>query len=267
MLPKLVENRKMLLQSDEVLSKLGEIDLLITEKSVHSPIRDIDREVAFNQLTLMSKNILLDVGIKDAQPYEIGRFCDIVTRYYKRLSLNEIKLAFELLLIGELDQYLPKDRNGQPDKNHYQSFSFEYISKVLRAYTKRRDKTWHKAHLALPSFENKEPTEEDRRESRERFVNDIKKAFSLYRDEGEQTTVLIPAYWVSFLNKKGFIKVEPQLDESAINIILERIKGETKLGEEKKNLKQKAQFEYYHGLIYKFFDYLINKNEDLNELL
>lgn len=267
MLPKLIENRKILLQSNEVLSQLGELDLLITEKSINPPLKSMDRVQAVSILTQMSKNILFDIGIKQADPYEIGRFCDVVLRYYKRFSINEIKLAFELLLIGELDQYLPKDRNQQPDKNHYQSFSFEYISKVLRAYSRRRDRTWHKAHKALPVFENKEPTEADRKESRERFVNDIKKAFTLYRDEKEETAVLIPAYWVSFLNKKGFINIEPELDEHLISGILERIKGETKRGEETKNLKQKAQFDYYHGLIYRFFDYLLSKNEDLNKLL
>jgi hypothetical protein len=282
MLPKIIENRKVLLQNNDVLSKLGEIDLLITEKGVNIPIKDMDRIQATKILTDMSEKILLDIGIKKAEPYEIIRFVDVITKYYKRFSVNEIKLAFELLLIGELDYYLPKDRNGQADKNHYQSFSFEYISKVLRAYGKRRDKTWHKAHLALPSNSKKEPTEQDIKESRERFVNDIKTAFNKYKDSGDKTVIYIPAYWVDFLHKKGFIKVAPELTDIMIKDAYSLIiKGKIFLTEyDKRNvqkdyengvinpmLKRKAQFEYYYNLIYEFFDFVIKNKEDLNELL
>ena len=282
MLPKIIENRKVLLQNNEVLSQLGEIDLLITEKGINIPIKDMDRLYVSNTLTAMSVNILMDIGIKKAEPYEIGRFVDVVMRYYKRFSLNEIKLAFELLLLGELDYYLPKDSKGQPDKNHFQSFSFEYISKVLRAYGKRRDKTWHKAHLALPANDRKEPTEQDRKESRERFERDIKKAFDLYKSEQEKITIFIPAYWVQFLHEKGFIKEAPELSKDTIQEVFENIKkgigfiderDKIEIEKQFKNnqihptLLRKANNQYYYDLIYKFFDYLIKNEKDLNELL
>ena len=282
MLPKLIENRKILLQDNRVLETLGEIDLLITEKSVNTPIMHTDNTVAFNQLTMMSKNILLDIGIKQAEPYEIGRFCDVVMRYYKSLSVNEIKLAFELLLIGELDPYLPKDKNGEPDKNHYQSFSFEYISKVLKAYKKRKDRTWQKAHLALPDPTKKEPTEEDRKKSRERFIESIKEAFNAYAEHHLKVRIYVPAYWVSFLHERGFIKKAPELSDKTIKEAYRKIitkevyvDERTKQDIEKdfnqgKNhpiLLRNSEHEYYYELIYQFFDYLLKNNKDLNDLI
>lgn len=282
MLPKLIENRKVMLQNDEVLSQLGEIDLLITEKSINSSIKEMDRTQAVNTLTLMSQNILSDIGLKQADPYEIARFCDVVVKYYKRLSINEIKLAFELLLIGELDNYLPKDKYQQPDKNHYQSFSFDYVSKVLKAYTKRRDRTWQKAHLALPSNERKEPTEQDRKESRERFIKQIKEAFVAYEAHGLKLTIYVPSYWVQFLHERGFIKHAPELSEETIKEVFNNLKrGKYYVTENEKidienkyrknevhpALMRKANNQYYYDLIYKFFNYLIENNKHLDDLL
>lgn len=282
MLPKIKDSNKIILQDKNVLSKLNEIDLLIAEKGINVSISELSKIRSANMLTEMSKNILKDVGIKEADIYEIGRFVDLCLKYYKTLSLNEIKLAFELLLIGELDNFLPKDKNGQADKNHYQSFSAEYITRVLKAYKKRKDKTWLKAYSALPKKEDWVPDENEKRESRKRFIEDIKKVFNNYKATGEKTDIHIPAYWVYFLHKQGFIKEPPILNKNTIEDIYKRIIGndvfidaterkhiekDFKKNEIHPSLLRKAQYQYYYDLIYRFFDYVIKKNEDLNKLL
>ena len=63
-------------------------------------------------------------------------------------------MAFEMSLTGELDDFLPKNGNGQPDRNHYQQFNAEYVCKILNAYKGRRAAVFKKAYGAIPEKEN-----------------------------------------------------------------------------------------------------------------
>ena len=66
------------------------------------------------------------------------------------MTLADIKLAFELATTGELDDYLPKDSQGNPDKKHYQQFNADYFAKVLNAYCRKQNQVIGKAYTALP---------------------------------------------------------------------------------------------------------------------
>ena len=59
-------------------------------------------------------------------------------------------MAFELATTGELDDYLPKDSQGNPDKKHYQQFNADYFAKILNAYRRKQNGVIHKAYKALP---------------------------------------------------------------------------------------------------------------------
>lgn len=99
------------------------------------------------------------------------------------MTLADIKLAFELATTGELDDYLPKDRNGQPDKAHYQQFNADYFAKILNAYRLKQNGVIHKAYQALPEAK-KELTPEQKRY----YHNDIESrnrlAFLQYKYTG-----------------------------------------------------------------------------------
>ena len=75
---------------------------------------------------------------------------DIIKRYYSQLTLTDLKLAFELATTGELDDYLPKDSKGKPDKNHYQNFNADYFAKILNAYKRKQSEVVEKAYNAVP---------------------------------------------------------------------------------------------------------------------
>ena len=51
------------------------------------------------------------------------RLTNIIAKYYPKLTIAEIKLAFEMLIIGRLGQI-----------EHYQQLSVDYVCKVLNAY-------------------------------------------------------------------------------------------------------------------------------------
>lgn len=118
-----------------------------TKKQVH----EMSDSELVEKSNMLVKVIVSDVGLKQATEHEVIRFTEIIKKYYSGVSLQEIKIAFEMASVGRLDDYLPLDRNGQPDKNHYQSFSIDYISKILNAYLKRRNETEDKIYTALPN--------------------------------------------------------------------------------------------------------------------
>ena len=59
-------------------------------------------------------------------------------------------MAFELMVTGELNDYLPKDRYGNPDKEHYQMFNADYFCKILNAYREYRKAVINKAAGMVP---------------------------------------------------------------------------------------------------------------------
>lgn len=58
----------------------------------------------------------------------LNMLVDYINRYYRNLTINEIKIAFELGVAGETGV----------DMNHYQNFSLLYFSSVVNAYVEYR---------------------------------------------------------------------------------------------------------------------------------
>ena len=74
-----------------------------------------------------------------------------------------------------MDDFLPRDKQGNPDKNHYQQFNSEYLSKILNAYKRKQNVVIDKAFKALPDSRiTFTPamirTLEMQRESRNRYI-------------------------------------------------------------------------------------------------
>lgn len=145
-----IDVRSQLLQIPEVMQTLLPIERQMLEASTKTPIQEIPDEELTRKIAALSKYIAMDAGIKNVGDYALTRFVTVLKLYYPLFSLQEIRMAFELAMTGELDEFLPRDKDGNPDKNHYQSFNVEYISKILNAYKKRRQETEHKVYTALP---------------------------------------------------------------------------------------------------------------------
>lgn len=101
--------------------------------------------------TLVLNQVCEDVGIKGgADSSKVARVINFMMKYYKDFTIRDIADAFDLLLAGELDEWLPKNSKGQPEKAHYQEFSIEYITRVLNAYRKMNIARAPKAKALLP---------------------------------------------------------------------------------------------------------------------
>lgn len=102
------------------------------------PIREIPKAKLIPDVKAICRFSCRDMGIvREPDDYDQTRFFDIVTEYYGDLTVTELKQAFEFYALGFLDNYLPKDREGNA-LQHFQQFSISFIRKVLDAYKQKR---------------------------------------------------------------------------------------------------------------------------------
>lgn len=151
---KAVDVRRKLASMNAVSNMLTSEEKYILEASTKELISDIDERELVKDSAVMFKYIAIDVGYtipsQNEWSYILTRLVGIMKRYYGNYTLADVKLAFELATIGKLDDYLPKDSHGAPDRKHYQQFNAEYFSKIFGAYVKRQNEVLAKAYKCMP---------------------------------------------------------------------------------------------------------------------
>lgn len=175
-----IDIRRKMVQLPEVAKALTPVEKYIFAASTKTQISEIDDGVLVSKTAQMFRFIAMDVGYIIPQnendwAYIQTRLVDILKRYYSYLTLADIKLAFELATTGELDEFLPRDSQGNPDKKHYQQFNADYFAKILGAYRKKQNEVIGKAYKALPEPKREMTPEQkryyhNRREARNRIV-------------------------------------------------------------------------------------------------
>lgn len=148
----------------EMLARFEPVERAVFLASVERTVGEYDEQELGEALIQSLKWIAKDIGYKsatqeDAQ-YLLARTMQLLRLYYSDMTLQDFRMAFELACTGELDDYLPKDRFGQPDKSHYQSFNAEYIGKIMKAYKARRRGILSK--VKYPKQESRDREEEQR---------------------------------------------------------------------------------------------------------
>lgn len=142
-----------------VMDALGPVERSVFLASTDKTIAEYDANELSIELAKALKWIAKDVGYRATDESERGylvvRVAEILKRYYDGLTMRDFKMAFEMSITGELDDYLPKGRDGQADRGHYQQFNAEYVCKILNAYKYRRAAVLKKANEAVPEPERK----------------------------------------------------------------------------------------------------------------
>lgn len=225
---KYLAQKQVILNAPAVQSKLTSIELSIAQAGLEVPIRHLPDEQLLPKVGTAAKFICRDVGIKswdntELMKYDAARFFTHLKSYFSDLSLKEIKMAFELAAVGELDEWLPRDKNGNPDCEHYQSFSLQYYSKILKAYRAKKGKTWHKARKALPAPEMV-ITEEQRQENRRHCLQDIYDAFNRYKDHGEPPRFSLEIF-INIFIEQGVIQEKPVPSDSMVERAYRKLLG------------------------------------------
>lgn len=181
----ILKQRMQMLSSEIVTKKMTFSEMMLADASTKLPVKAVEN--AGQQLIVIGKGILRDIGIRDwsdenANKYRLIRFADVVLKYFPNFSLKEVKLAFEFMAVGHLDEFLPKDRHGKPEKNHYQDFSMEYYSKILTAYKEYRAQVWHKAKSNFPLIPET-ISDQEKKEGSNILIEDIYEAFDNFKEK------------------------------------------------------------------------------------
>lgn len=206
---KAVDIRRQMLQLPEVAKSLSGVEKYIFAASTKMQIADIDDDTLFVKTGQMFRFIAVDVGYiiptnSEDWAYICARLLDILKKYYSQMTLADIKLAFELATTGELDDYLPKDSQGNPDKKHYQQFNADYFAKILNAYRRKQNGVIHKAYKALPELK-KELTPEEKRYYHNQAVARCREVFLQYKYTGRFELGITDGMLIyDWLRKLGF---------------------------------------------------------------
>lgn len=206
---KAIEIRRQMVQLPDIAKALTPVEKYIFAASTKTQISEMDDGVLVSKTAQMFRFIAMDVGYIIPQnendwAYIQTRLVDILKRYYSNLTLADIKLAFELTTTGELDEYLPKDKQGNPDKNHYQQFNADYFAKILNAYRRKQNGVIHKAYKALPE-PKKELTPEEKRYYHNQTVARCREVFLQYKYTGRFVLGITDGMLIyDWLRKLGF---------------------------------------------------------------
>ncbi len=182
-----VEIRQNMAKMEIVKKALTVEEMRIFKASTMRPVENYDD----GELAIACKDafdfIINDIGYNKPNSIEWGktmmRMAIVLKRYYPTLTMNEIAMAFELLAVGKLDGYLPKDSQGNPDRKHYQQFNIEYLSKILNAYRKARAFVLKKARDVMPQPQPQR-TAQEIRDNRQMVVEDIMNYYLRYKYTG-----------------------------------------------------------------------------------
>jgi hypothetical protein len=163
-LPSFVERNRELIQSNKI-KQLSKVDQRIFVESTKRLISEEEsEEKKIEYLGIIFIGVCSDFGLnapeRSAVKSVFSSIFDVIDLYFDDLSFAEVKLAWRLLAVGELDNYLPKDRYGNPDKNHYGSLNVDYVTKVLKAYRKRKADMMAKTTALLPDKPKVTPEQE-----------------------------------------------------------------------------------------------------------
>lgn len=137
-----IDTRRELSQYTELMQCLSNVERKIYNASVNKLVSEMQLQELASALGKMLKYIAIDVGanINDNSTWQYTqtRITTITYENYGYLSVQEIKTAFDLLVTGGLDDYLPKDRYGRAERTCYNNFNVSYYCKILEAYAQVR---------------------------------------------------------------------------------------------------------------------------------
>jgi hypothetical protein len=184
--------------------KLAYNDQKVMHAGVQIQICKLTDDQLKQGIAMLVKYIKTDVGLKaQVSDYDLSRFTTYMREYYSHLSINEIKLAFEFALVGMLDEYLPKRKDGTADISHYGEFSADYYTKIIKAYIQRKVTTVKRAER-LSIEEHVGVSAEEQKEFDRKHVERVYEQFDRYCS-GKDVDFLLPFLVIKDLIDSGLM--------------------------------------------------------------
>jgi hypothetical protein len=280
---KLSEIRKGVLSNPEVVEALSAKEYEAALSSVHNgknstlTINRLEDQELIDEIQKIIQVIVKDLGIhnykeSDAQ-YDSSRLFKYLRSYYYDLTCKEVVVAFEYLMLGELDQFLPQS-HGKPDRGHYQKFSVDFITKVLNAFKFYKNKVWSKANGSIPEV-SKTITEVERKEARRTFLDDIYLKFDQFVESNKEPFFLAPVIVVDELVKNGIVTGLPEVTEQDRKLALHKFMSSSivskyqkwKVDKDSEELHSTIKGIQYKKVIRMVFEQAKTKGLDIREII
>lgn len=269
--------KKYALDLFEVRNGLTSIEMRVAKAGTKKPVKILTDEELSKKISNSIEFIARDLGIKnftgEDATYETTRFFQLLKNYYGELTFEEVKVAFELSMIGALSEWLEKGHG------HYQNFSFEYITGVLSAYREYRKKTWTKVNILCPVY-SQDSTEDEKQENRRVFLLDIIEKFNLYKEKKERPEFIAPFLVVNEFSKMGMSNEVQISEEDKKNGFLKAMSSSFKSSFEKSKMAndmKKGVHNFYIDVcakreahtkeIVRIFDEIIKSGMDIEDII
>lgn len=231
--------RRQMISSPDVMGVLDTVERAVFVASTEKTIAEYADSELMAELAKAIRFIAKDVGCKIDGDNELGyltvRLSTILRRYYEGWTLKDIKMAFEMSVTGELDDFLPKRSDGTADRGHYQQFSVDYFCKIVNAYKYRRAAVLRKANEALPPKEEK-TSESEMKELRAVTKSECVKAFESYRQTGKMPDIspIAEMLYYNLLSDAGLapeVKVTAEEQREIWQRMIDRYTGRGMIGD------------------------------------
>lgn len=141
-----------------------------------------------------------------------------VARHFNGFTIKEIKQAFEYAMIGVLDDYLPLNSQGQPDRKHYNTFGLDYVSRILKAYLGKKNEIIAKIYEQEKTAAPKEP------QKKLDIGRDIYNAFLRYKYTGKRPSWPNDHIIDRELSKVGLISHSEPTEQDVRKAYIENVK-------------------------------------------
>lgn len=199
--------RREMMRDPAVLRALDPVEKAVFLASTAKTVKEYTPQELANELKNTLVWIAKDVGYRPTdeadRQYIVIRTTELLRRYYDGLTLKDFRMAFEMSITGQLDDYLPRTRYGKPDRGHYQQFNAEYVCKILDAYKARRGAVLKKAFESVETPEQA-PADGLKSEYRKAAIDDLCENFAQYKETGDlNTTPMADLVFYNILSEYG----------------------------------------------------------------
>lgn len=279
-----VELRRRMVGNPAVMAALNPVERSVFLASTAKTFAEYDdKEMAADILAAL-RYIFRDVGYRetndDALQYLLVRLCALLKRHYETLTLRDFKMAFEMTVTGELDDYFPKRPDGTADRGHYQQFNAEYVCKILNAYKRVRSQILAKAVNAIPEPETPRDYKREREE-----LNELRAAligdFEAYRETGRMPRVspIAEMLYYDLLAACGLahpIEVTEETQRAVFARAIAHYAGRGEIGEMERlkregpgadELKHAATVQARHGALVDAFEKMVANGIDIRKFI
>ena len=225
---KAIEIRRRMAEVPELMAGGSKIETYIFSASTKLQINELTDDILVKKSAQLFRFIAIDVcytiSSQNDWSYICTRLLDVLKRYFSNLTLSEIKLAFELALTGRLDEYLPRDSRGEPEKKNYQQLNVDYFCKIQNAYIKKRSEVIEKVYKSLPAPEIQV---EEKEKYHQLSFNRLLNVFLRYKYKGIFKLGLVDGmFFYNILKKASIIDEIKEQNEDrkmALSIYLQRV--------------------------------------------